>query len=333
MKKAKVLISLFLVLITLVSTLSISASAVSFSDVPNGKWFTEAVKWCASHSLVNGYPDGTFRPNRCVSRAELSQILYAAALNIQNFYGDNRIVDNTTKIKWIGSSYGGDGASGNVCFQYASVLKSDMDTLSAKACPYSDVQPGDWYVSAVRWCYHKGFYDGFVTGSKFYPNKTLTRQEAMTMIFRFWFAITQIYKNDYVQWTWPWNHFDRINNSGKKITNYGYDDRNPGSNPIYLTWGFAESQNTYNRKKTAMYTVFTDAGQISDYAVPAMVWAVSSKALKARTNDDFSWGFLNGTGQYVLSPKGELTRAQIATIMYRIFVDLAPGHQPWWSLN
>ena len=337
MKKLKVVISMLLVLITLTGVMLIPVNAKSFSDVPSNAWFAESVYWCYDHGLVAGYGDGTFKPNKSVTRAEFSQILYSAALNLQSYYGDYRIIDNPTKKIWVGSNTdNGEGMGSNVCARYGMVLKKDMEKLSSKKCPYSDVYSGIWYADAVRWCYHKGLYDDMFTGSKFYPGKVLTREQAITMFFRWWFAVTQVYKVDYKNWItnglWPWQEFDHVDNSCKKITNYDYSDRCPGSNPKYLARGLAKNKSTYNKKKDAMYVVFTDAGQISDYAVPAMVWAVSSDALKARTNDDFSWGFLSGTGQYILSPKGELTRAQVVTIFRRVFEDLAPGEQPWWSL-
>lgn len=43
---------------------------ISFSDVPSGAWYETAVKTLASKGVITGYPDGTFKPNGTVSRAE-----------------------------------------------------------------------------------------------------------------------------------------------------------------------------------------------------------------------------------------------------------------------
>lgn len=43
---------------------------VQFSDVPAGKWYETAVKTLASKGVITGYPDGTFKPTKSVSRAE-----------------------------------------------------------------------------------------------------------------------------------------------------------------------------------------------------------------------------------------------------------------------
>lgn len=50
-----------------------------FSDVKSGAWYAEAVVWAAKNSLVNGYPNGAFVPNRKISWQELVTILYRYA--------------------------------------------------------------------------------------------------------------------------------------------------------------------------------------------------------------------------------------------------------------
>ena len=50
-----------------------------FNDVPAGKYFTNAVIWAEKNGIVNGYPDGTFRPNDSITREQLAAILYRYA--------------------------------------------------------------------------------------------------------------------------------------------------------------------------------------------------------------------------------------------------------------
>lgn len=47
----------------------------AFSDVKEGDWFWEIVKISSSNGIVEGYPDGTFKPNHPITRAEISTIL------------------------------------------------------------------------------------------------------------------------------------------------------------------------------------------------------------------------------------------------------------------
>ena len=46
-----------------------------FSDVKAGKWYSDYVAWAAEKGVVEGYPDGTFRPNAPVTREEAVTIL------------------------------------------------------------------------------------------------------------------------------------------------------------------------------------------------------------------------------------------------------------------
>lgn len=46
-----------------------------FSDVPEGQWFTDAVKWGNANGLMKGYNDGTFRPHQPITRAEFITVL------------------------------------------------------------------------------------------------------------------------------------------------------------------------------------------------------------------------------------------------------------------
>ena len=51
-------------------------TTVNFSDVSNGKhWAEEYIRECVKDGTLNGYPDGTFKPNNYITRAEMSIIL------------------------------------------------------------------------------------------------------------------------------------------------------------------------------------------------------------------------------------------------------------------
>ena len=46
----------------------------SFHDVASGAWYAEAVNYLAANGIVGGYPDGNFRPNAPITRAEFTAI-------------------------------------------------------------------------------------------------------------------------------------------------------------------------------------------------------------------------------------------------------------------
>lgn len=51
----------------------------SFTDIAEGQWYTDAVNWAAEQGVVNGYPDGTFRPEAPITRQEMATMLYRLA--------------------------------------------------------------------------------------------------------------------------------------------------------------------------------------------------------------------------------------------------------------
>lgn len=50
-----------------------------FVDVKNEAWYAEALSW-AYPRFIMGYPDGTFRPDRLITREEFSAILWSFAM-------------------------------------------------------------------------------------------------------------------------------------------------------------------------------------------------------------------------------------------------------------
>ena len=51
----------------------------SFSDVAIGMWYTGYVNVASSQGFINGYPDGTFKPNQTITMAEVVTILMRIA--------------------------------------------------------------------------------------------------------------------------------------------------------------------------------------------------------------------------------------------------------------
>ena len=62
---------------------SIQLQENPFSDVRTGSWYNTAVSAISELGIVNGYPDGTFRPNGIITRAELATIAAHIATMIQ----------------------------------------------------------------------------------------------------------------------------------------------------------------------------------------------------------------------------------------------------------
>jgi hypothetical protein len=51
----------------------------TFTDVAADKWYATAITWAAQNGVVEGYDDGTFKPNKEISRQDLAVMLWRYA--------------------------------------------------------------------------------------------------------------------------------------------------------------------------------------------------------------------------------------------------------------
>lgn len=65
------------------------ASGSGFRDVPSNQYYSAAVAWASENGIVNGYIDGSFRPNDAVSMQEMLTILLS--LCSEKEYEDRRL--------------------------------------------------------------------------------------------------------------------------------------------------------------------------------------------------------------------------------------------------
>mgnify|MGYP000318421103 CR=1 FL=1 len=71
-------------LLTVAAGLSLIAgfTFAQMRDVPPGHWAYQAIEQLVRDGIIEGYPDGTFRPNRTMTRAEFAQAIARAYNNI-----------------------------------------------------------------------------------------------------------------------------------------------------------------------------------------------------------------------------------------------------------
>ena len=67
--------TIFFRLLTEESRSQFWATENRYSDVSAGQWYNNAVSTMTRAGIVNGYPDGTFRPNAPITRAEMTKII------------------------------------------------------------------------------------------------------------------------------------------------------------------------------------------------------------------------------------------------------------------
>ncbi len=77
MRVTKKIMALALSLVMLVSTM-ITGSALTFSDVTDNTRYSDAINSMVALGLLAGYPDGTFGPDRTITRAEFAAVMTRA---------------------------------------------------------------------------------------------------------------------------------------------------------------------------------------------------------------------------------------------------------------
>ena len=64
---------------------------IDFTDVAEGQWYTEAVRWATSQNLVAGYGNGYFGTDDEITREQFATVMYRYAYyegRYLNFDGD-----------------------------------------------------------------------------------------------------------------------------------------------------------------------------------------------------------------------------------------------------
>lgn len=187
---------------TLVVSLALAASmaasafsAFAFSDVSGGEWYAEAVDSMSAKGLVNGYEDGTFRPNDNISRAEVAKILttyFNVTASTQEEMSDVPAgawyEDAMRKAVGAGYMQGDSGAvvtyrpEDNITRQEAAVMITRAfnwdPSGSTSFTDSADI--ASWAANAVATLVDKGVINGYEDGS-FKPTAAITRAEFCKM--------------------------------------------------------------------------------------------------------------------------------------------------------
>ena len=80
---------------------SISGRTTSFDDVQSGKWYMSYISYLEKYDIINGYEDGTFRPDAEITRAEfvaMAERAYALFADVED--GNENIFTDITNEHW-----------------------------------------------------------------------------------------------------------------------------------------------------------------------------------------------------------------------------------------
>jgi chondroitin AC lyase len=170
---------------------------VKFTDIA-GHWGEDSIISAAGKKLITGYPDGTFKPNSPVTRAEFT-VMLVNALQLKESRSDLLFTDRAKIGTWAKRAVtkaveaGIVGGYDDGSFRpEARITRAEMASMSARALELSLDEGGttsfaddgvipEWAKGAVNVIHKLGIVSGR-GDNKFVPNDTATRTEAVVML-------------------------------------------------------------------------------------------------------------------------------------------------------
>jgi hypothetical protein len=132
-------------ILTLSFLLLPSAASAAFPDVPKTYPNYDAINYVQSEGIVDGYPDGTYKPERVINRAEFIKIIVETMFSIV-------FDDKKTQVQ---------------------ALSRELQDCTKGPVSFSDVATGTWYAGYI--CIGKG--GDMIKG---YPDYTFKPANAIT---------------------------------------------------------------------------------------------------------------------------------------------------------
>ena len=177
---------------SVVLTLAVSAYAdANLTDVTPGSWFYNEVSEMVASGYIDGYEDGTFKPDRTVTIAEFvtmaARMAGAPTGEAEDYWGGLQM-DHAYRSGWISKS---DVARGEydvpvtrelACKIIAAAL--GLGYPAGTVLEFTDSGDiGSDYLGSVMALYANGLLDGYEDNT-LRPQATLTRAQAATLLYR-----------------------------------------------------------------------------------------------------------------------------------------------------
>ncbi len=170
---------------------------ISFSDVPSGAYYQQAATWASQVRLTNDARPGFFDPDKAISRAEFVEVLWRFDGSVQptaevdfedipedatyqpavRLLSEYNVVKGTTPTTFSPDATLTRAQAAAFLWRFAGRPDEDIEQI------FTDVAESAYYNTAVLWMVEHGISTG-TSPTLFSPNKTLTRAEVTTFIWR-----------------------------------------------------------------------------------------------------------------------------------------------------
>ena len=192
------------------------------------------------------------------------------------------------------------------------------DAVSAKTefkeNTFVDIKKDDWHYNYVKYVYENNLMQG--TGNGFEPESKMTRAMLVTVLYRMANPEEKVNNHNFAdvpegQWYSDAVAWATENNIVKGVSEnkFAPDEDITREQMVLIIYRYAKMQG-FDAGGASNLENFTDAKDVSDWALDAIRWAIKTK-------------LVNGTSETTLSPKATATRAQAAAILMRFCENIA----------
>lgn len=175
--------------------------------------------------------------------------------------------------------------------------------------PFADVLESDWYYEAVKFANQNGLMIG-TAKDKFSPGIQVTRGMFVTILYRMMAepdvkdtdSFTDVENDAYYSKAVAWAYENGIV-KGVSKKEFAPESSITREQLAVILYRYAVFRG-YDTSAKGDILRYTDSDTISDYAIPAMQWALAE-------------GLIKGRSEAIIAPLGYATRAEVAAILQR----------------
>ncbi|MBU1616398.1 MAG: S-layer homology domain-containing protein [Candidatus Margulisbacteria bacterium] len=186
---------------------------ITFPDVPIGYWVDQPTSLLAMAGVITGYPDGTFKPEGNITRAEMCSLIIKSMIGVPS--GDARAAFKDVSAKHWAAPYIAEAAKKGIVLGYpGNVFKPNGKITRAEGLlmiarfagiaeevylnQFPDIRVNHWAAQRISGAYNAGILE-YLKGRGFEPNKQLTRAETVEMLQRTK-VVQDLLKRDLLNW-------------------------------------------------------------------------------------------------------------------------------------
>lgn len=171
---------------------------ITFTDVPGGSYYEEAIKWATDNAITKGMTDTTFGPDLICTRAQAVTFLWRAAGSPVPQSTDMPFTDVPSSayyhdaVLWAVENGITTGTSAATFSPDATCSRAQIVTLLWRAqsapttdgaLPFTDVADDAYYADAVLWAVTEEVTKG-TSDTTFSPDADCTRAQIVTFLWR-----------------------------------------------------------------------------------------------------------------------------------------------------